>query len=499
MNNVHVSLWKSSADEPAQQKSAAQPTTADVVVVGAGLSGITTAAQLARAGKRVVVLEMQPDVGAGDTGQTTAHITQLYDSGFATIVKNFGEEQARLVAQGLGAAIDTIEAWTQSCSIDCAFERLPAYVYAANEGDSKKVDEELDALKKAGIMAQASSDAGLPYATGEALRLERQAQFDPQAYLQGLASFIVQNGGVICTSVRYKSVTEHKDKVVVSTEAGDIEAGHVVLATHTPPNKLTLQLTLTPMMSYVLAVRLKDAFPRGLFYDTEEPYHYLRRHAVPGGELVIVGGADHRAGEPAQTESAYDELERWTRERLDVQEVAYRWSGMVFEPSDGLPYIGLNPGTQRTFVISGLSGTGMTAGTMGANICAAAIEGKALPYAHVFSPSRIKPVVAAAEMAKHSAAVGRHMVADRVKAFLQQEPLKAHQGKVLRHEGKSAAVYNDGETTHVLSPVCPHAGCYVQFNIAERTWDCPCHGSRFAATGRLMSGPAVSDLAPLEG
>lgn len=495
---THSSLWHHTNGNAHRSTETALPAEADVVVIGAGITGLTSAALLARAGKRVVVVEMGDSIGAGDTGQTTAHITQLFDSGFAEIASNFGEDGARRVAEGLGAAIDAIERLVVDCNIACDFERLPAYLYAPDEKGNKDVDDELSAMQKAGLAAEACAKLPLPYPTGKGLVLPKQAQFDPVAYLAGLAREIKGKGGVVCTGLRYKGVQEDKEHVTVQTEKGEIKAEHVILATHTPPNKFTLQLKLTPQRTYAIAVRCDKAFPKGLFYDTNEPYHYLRPHPYKGGEVVIVGGKDHRAGEFEDTDERYQALEAYARERLGVQEVVARWSGIVYEPIDGLPFIGTNPGQSRTWVITGLSGDGMTAGTLGAMICSELVQGKRSPWAELFTPSRIKPVAQAAAFAQHNVDVSRHLVADRVRAWLNNTELKKGEGAVMRQEGHVAAAYNDGKKVHLLSPVCPHAGCYVKFNGAEKTWDCPCHGSRFAATGKLLSGPAVSDLSPIE-
>ena len=495
-NSTHRSLWHDTNPLDALP-TGPLPKSADVVVVGAGIAGMTSAALLARANRRVVLLDMHDCIGAGDTGQTTAHLSTMVDSGWSTVIRNFGEGQAKLAAEGLHAAMRTIRTFAEQGNIDCDYEEMVAYQYTTNGAEKSELEDELKAMQQVGLPGVSLSEAPLPFKVAAAVQVGGQGQFDPLKYLLGLHKEIVRHGGRLYGGVRVKAVEEHGAEQTVHTDKGDISAKEVVFATHTPPTMMALQMKLVPQRTYAIAFKGDGGVPRGLFYDNEEPYHYIRRHPHAGGDVLIVGGNDHRSGGKTDTDESYVSLEAYAREHFKVGEVVASWSGQVFEPSDGLPLMGRMPGTEHTYVIAGLAGDGMTLGTLGALICAELTQGKRSQWESIFAPGRIKPLAQAVEFAKHNVAVTKHLIKDRVQAWLSKQELGPHQGAVMREEGHVAAAYNDGEKLHLLSPVCPHAGCYVQFNRAERTWDCPCHGSRFACDGKLLSGPAVSDLPPL--
>jgi glycine/D-amino acid oxidase-like deaminating enzyme/nitrite reductase/ring-hydroxylating ferredoxin subunit len=469
-----------------------------VAVVGGGIAGLTAATQLAQAGARVAVLEMGQTLGAGDTGQTTAHVTVVPDAGFADITQKFGADAARKTAAAHVAALARIESWTTTFHIDCDFERVPFYLYATNDKEAAQLKDEREAMAKAGLDVHACPSVPLPFATQEGLVLNHQAQFHPLKYLAGLAPHIEQNGGVICTSTRVEQVTQEGQVHRLKTSRGELTARDVIFATHTPPNKLALQLKLIPQRTYAMSFRGQDLPPRGLFYDMVEPYHYMRRHPHDGGDVLIVGGCDHRSGAKIDTEQSYEALEAWARAHFNLTDKIAQWSGQVFEPVDGLPYIGANPGAEHSWVITGLSGNGMVAGTLGGMICADLALGQENDWAALFAPSRHKPVAQASALLKNAAEVTKHVVSDRLKAWLTSAPVTPHEGAVMRDGAHTVAAYHDGNALHVLSPVCPHSGCYVQFNRAEQGWDCPCHGSRFAGDGTLLAGPAMKNLSPME-
>lgn len=503
-NTHHASPWNLPKSAARAEAEVHLPKEVDVVVVGAGIAGLTAAVLLARANKRVCVLEMGDAIGVGDTGQTTAHLSTVPDCGYADVRKNFGDEASKLVARGHVAAMQTVATLVSSCKIACDYEELSATYYAADSKQAKQLAAEREAMQVAGMAVESAATDALAFEVADAFTLSGQGQFEPLKYLAGLAAELRRHGGSVCNHVRFKSAERGNDEVYAidvvrgaDQQKAQLRAGAIVYATHTPPTKLAMQLTMSPKRTYAMAFRAGDAPAGGLFYDMEDPYHYVRRHRHEGGDLLIVGGCDHRSGAREDTDNAFAALEQYSRAHWPVGELVNKWSGQIFEPADGLPYIGQLPGAEGSYIITGLSGNGMLSGTLGAIICSELVQGKRAELGEVYDPSRIKPVAQAAEAVKHQFEVGAHMVGDRLKAWLRTQKVEAGDGAVMREGTNSLAVYNDGKKLHVLSPVCPHAGCYVKFNRAEKSWDCPCHGSRFAGDGTLLSGPAVSDLARL--
>jgi glycine/D-amino acid oxidase-like deaminating enzyme/nitrite reductase/ring-hydroxylating ferredoxin subunit len=494
----HKSLWRTLNAETSQSFKNPIDDQADVVIIGAGISGLSTALLLAKANKRVTVLDMGETVASGDTGLSSAHLTHLLDAGYATLTQNFGQQAASQIAAVHQQAIDDIEATVREGDIDCGFARVPGFVFAPDSQGNKEVSEERESLQALGQPAEGPLKAPLSAARGEALKVPNQGQIDPVAYAVGLAQLIVKHGGTIHTGVRMTGYEKKDGRVVVHTSTNrTIQADDMVFATHTPPTKITLQTAMAPQRTYALAAKIADAPPAGLYFDTEEPYHYMRMHPDGAGSQLILGGCDHRVGAKQDTQESMAALVAYAHQHFKVEEITHTWSGQVFEPVDGLPYLGLLTGEKHIYVITGLSGNGLTSGTVGAKLCAASILGQAPQWAAIFAPSRMKPIASAVAFAEHNLSTSVHLIKDRVAGWLTSHNVAPGEGAVVRDGAHTAAIYNDGEQVHAVSPVCPHAGCYVAWNGEERSWDCPCHGSRFTPTGKLLCGPATSDLKPL--
>ncbi|HET7449403.1 MAG TPA: FAD-dependent oxidoreductase [Gaiellaceae bacterium] len=509
-----TSVWMATADVPSYPPLG-EDLDVDVCVVGAGIAGLTVAYTLARAGKRVVVLDDGP-IGGGETGRTTAHITAALDDRYYEIASMHGEEGARLAAESHDAAIGRVEEIVREERIDCDFERVDGYLFLHRDGDPAELDRELEAAHRAGL-GSVERVARVPvdtYDFGPALRFPRQAQFHALKYISGLARAIAHDGGRIFTGSHVSEINaDDGGRTSVKTSDGrTVRAGSLVVATNSPINDwVKMHTKQAAYRTYVVGARVPaGSVPRGLYWDTADPYHYVRlqRGAAPtaaGGEgydVLIVGGEDHKTGQGDDSEAErFRCLEEWTRERFPMATtVDYRWSGQVMEPVDYMGFIGRNPGDEYVYIATGDSGNGMTHGTIAGTLISDLILGRENAWEKLYDPSRIS-VKAAPEFAKENLNVAAqyrdYVTPGEVKSA---DDVKPGEGAVLRRGAKKVAVYRDeAGKLHERSAVCPHLYCIVDWNGAEKTWDCPCHGSRFDRYGKVVNGPAAADLEAAEG
>jgi glycine/D-amino acid oxidase-like deaminating enzyme/nitrite reductase/ring-hydroxylating ferredoxin subunit len=491
-----TSLWLDTAPAP-ERAGLDGDLEVDVAVIGAGILGLSVATLLQDDGASVVVLE-DGSVGAGTSGYTTAKVTSLHALAYAGLASSFGAETARVYAEANQAGLDRIAAWVDELDIACDWRRKPAYTYA-EEGESvEEVALEVEAARAAGLPAAFTEETDLPFPVGAAIRLDDQAEFHPRRFLLGLAEHVERRGGRVAEDTRALGVHEG-DPCEVQTPHGTVRAGYVVVATHFPfLDRGLFFARMAAKRSYAIAVRTKAAQrPQGMYISTDEPSHSIRSAPAPGGELVIIGGEGHKTGQ-ADTEERYRRLEAWARERFDVRSVEYRWSSQDNMPADGLPYVGAITAVSRRIVTgTGFRKWGFTNGAAAAVMLADAIAGRENPWRATFEANRFTPRQAATTLVKENANVGLRFVGDRVRPADARsvDELAPGEGGIVRDglQRVAASRDEDGELT-VLSPTCTHLGCHVRWNGAERTWDCPCHGSRFDAQGRVVEGPAVEDL-----
>jgi glycine/D-amino acid oxidase-like deaminating enzyme/nitrite reductase/ring-hydroxylating ferredoxin subunit len=495
-----TSVWMATADTPDFPTLAADLET-DVCVIGAGIAGMTTAYLLSREGKSVVLIDAV-NVGAGETGRTTAHFFPP-DNRYFEIERSFGAASARLVADSFHRATNLVESIARNENIDCEFERLDGYLYSLTEAGRADLDQELVAAQRAGeAVDRLARVPGLSFDSGPCLRFANQAQFHPLKYLNGLARAFVRNGGKLFAQTRAIDIDRVDSGQRVTTLNGSIRAGAVVVATNTPFNdRVVLHTKQAAYRTYVIGVRVpKGSVPRILLWDTGDPYYYVRLE-TPGPDadhdILVVGGADHKVGQDEHPQRRYDEIEAWVRERYPMTgAVDFRWSGVVMEPADGVAYLGRNPlDDKNVYLISGDSGNGMTHCTAGAMLITDLIAGRENPWEDLYSPSR-KVTHGLAEFAKEQAnTLSQYrdwFTGGEVKSAQEIAP---GEGAIVREGTRKVAAYRDdaGEL-HVLSAVCSHLGCIVSWNGAEKSWDCPCHGSRFDVTGEVLHGPASKAL-----
>jgi glycine/D-amino acid oxidase-like deaminating enzyme/nitrite reductase/ring-hydroxylating ferredoxin subunit len=494
-----VSIWMASAAVPPAAPLDADAS-ADVCIVGAGIAGLTTAYLLAAEGRSVVVLDDGP-IGGGETGRTTAHAVSALDDRYYELERLHGERGARLAAESHRAAIDRIEAIARDEGIDCEFERLDGYLFAPPGADDAELDRELEAARRAGLSDLAIVDRApiASFDTGRAIRFPRQGAFHPLNYLAGLASTIVARGGRIHTGTHAAAIEGGATATVRTSGGHVVTAGSVVVATNTPVNdRLVIHTKQAAYRTYVIGVRVPaGSVPRALYWDTLDPYHYIRLESAADGDVLIVGGEDHRTGQEDDPARCHERLERWTRERFPAAgEVLYRWSGQIMEPVDGLAYIGRNPlDDDNVYIVTGDSGNGITHGTIAGMLITDLIAGRENPWETLYDPSRIT-LRATGEFLREGgntvAQLGAWLSTGDVGA---EEDIVPGSGAVIWDGLKKVAVYRDeAGALHRCSAACPHLGCMVDWNDLEKSWDCPCHGSRFDPFGEVINGPAITGL-----
>jgi glycine/D-amino acid oxidase-like deaminating enzyme/nitrite reductase/ring-hydroxylating ferredoxin subunit len=473
---------------------------ADVCVIGGGITGLTAALVLKQAGRTVALVEMDR-IASGVTAYTTGKVTALHGLVYDELRSHFGTEGAQAYAEANLAGLAFIDRQVRTRGIDCDFRRKPAITWAEHRGDDEEaVRREADAARDAGLAATFTTDTGLPWPVAGAVRLEDQAELHARRYLIGLASAVPGDGSAAYERTRALAV-EDGTPCRVKTDRGTVTAADVVVATHVPMLDRGLFFArLAPERSYVVALRAAGELPEGMYLSAGSPSHSLRLAPLGGEELLLVGGEGHKTGQGGDTGERYARLEAWARTRFDVREVVYRWSAQDSMPADGMPYVGrLSPVSHHVWTAAGYRKWGLSNGTAAALILADAIRGRESPWAATFDANRFKPLAAAATLLKENVNVGAHFFGDRLAppALRSVDALAPGDGGIVMAGGDKAAAYRaeDG-TLHVVSHLCTHLFCQLSWNGAERSWDCPCHGSRFDVDGRVLEGPAVSDLEP---
>jgi glycine/D-amino acid oxidase-like deaminating enzyme/nitrite reductase/ring-hydroxylating ferredoxin subunit len=476
--------------------------TVDVAIIGAGITGLTAGYLLKRAGRSVAVID-RDRAGGVDTSRTTAHVTCVTDGDLTELVTHFGRDHAQAVWDAGLAALAEIDTIITNEQIDCHWEWVPGYKFAALTADA---DQEASRLQQeAALAAELGFDARfldeVPFFNRPGVEFAGQARFHPRKYLAALAA-LVHGGG--------SHVFEHTESEEVVDEPLSVKAGghtiacdYVVIATHTPLMGKTnlaratlFQTRLSLYSSYVLGGRVpKGSIPDALYWDTADPYHYLRLDRHRDYDYAIFGGQDHKTGQAADTEACYAALQRTLKQVIPQIDITHRWSGQVIETHDGLPFIGET--SSRQFAATGYAGNGMTFGTIAGMMARDGALERRNPWDELFDPGRTKIRGGAWDYLKENKDYPYYLIRDRF-AGAEGKSLRAlgrGTGKILELKGKRVAAWrSDTGSVTLLSPICTHMGCLVDWNEAESTWDCPCHGSRFKPNGDVLSGPAESPL-----
>ncbi len=476
----------------------------DVLVIGAGITGITTAYLLKKTGVTIGLIERER-VASIDTGHTTAHLTFITDTQLHELADNFGNDHAQAAWDAGAAAIDEIERIVQEEEIQCEFTRAPGYLHACVNGFSEVEISSLE--KEARLAAKLGFDATylerVPYFSVPGVHFPNQAKFHPRKYLRSLVMKIPGNGSHVFEK---SAVTEFDSRHRAKVKGYSINFDRVVMATNNPlvglasiTSATLLQTKLSLYTSYAIGARVRsETIPEAMFWDTRDPYDYLRLDRQRGFDYVVYGGEDHKTGQKRKTEKAYARLLARLKKIIPDAQVDHRWSGQIISTPDGLPYIGEN--AEHQFIATGFCGNGITFGTISAMMALDWATGRKNPWSDLFAVDRKKIKGATWNYLRENKDYPYYMIKDRIARPEADSvgKLKRGAGMIIGSRGKKIAAFRDRNgKLHKLSPVCPHLGCHVRWNPAESTWDCPCHGSHFKPNGEVIAGPAEVALRPL--
>ena len=493
----HRSYWNATA--PASSfPSLTGDIEVDVAVIGAGIVGVTTARLLRDRGLKVALVEARR-VGEGVTGKSTAKITSQHNIAYTVIEKKFGTEGARLYADANETGLRTMRQLVERHGIDCSLESRPAFTWTRDPDEVDRIERECELAARLGLPASLTRDTGLPFSVLAAMRWDEQAQFHPVRYLKGLAATIPGDG---CHVFEHSRVTDW-DPHRIETDAGRVRARHVVMATHLPLGKTGLFFAENfPHMHPVIMGPAEPArVPHGMYINVEKPHFSVRGHRdETGQDWLIFAGPSFRHGHVDEERDSFDELERFAFSHFGVKS-AWRWTNEDYTPMDHAPFVGWSSSTGEAYLVAtGFNAWGITTGTAAAILIADLVEEKQNGWLKLFDATRVKPVAGAAEFARGTAETAAHLIG----GYIRRKPhdlasVAAGEGAVLKIDGHNIAAFRDeAGQLHACSAVCTHMGCLVGWNETDRTWDCPCHGSRFALDGSVIHGPAVTPLAPAE-
>jgi glycine/D-amino acid oxidase-like deaminating enzyme/nitrite reductase/ring-hydroxylating ferredoxin subunit len=474
---------------------------ADYVVVGGGIAGLTVASRLHADGATVAVIEAER-IGRGTTGHTTGKLTSQHGLTYRSQIERQGKDRARAYAEANQQAIEEIEDTVNRLGIDCSFERAPAYVYTCDRRRSSDIEAEHSAASELGLPASLTTDIDLPFPIDLALRFDHQAMFDVAPYLLALAQDLSSGTGLIFEKTRALGIEESRKGVTVQTTSGQVSASSAIVATLIPfLDRTGFFARMKPSRAYGVAARLRSDQITAMHINIDSPTRSTRPWKTDHGSGVVVVGEGHSVGHRKAKPERWEDLEEWTRRNFDVESFEYRWSAQDFEPVDQIPYVGRAPLMRRTYVVTGFRKWGLTNATAAAHIIADLLQGRPNDWLSVFDATRLGDFQGFAGMSVLNLQVASRFVRGRFGRFFAPSiaELELGEGSLIRADGRTVAAYRDPDgVVYSLSPTCTHLGCTVRWNQAERSWDCPCHGSRFATDGQILNGPATEPLERLE-
>lgn len=474
-------------------------TTTDVAVIGGGITGISVGNMLAQQGKKVVVLESRK-VGGGTTSHSTGNLYYPIDKILSSLKEKYDEKTIKRVAESRQQALRLITKWVSEYNLDCDFRTVPWYLYSQTEESNSRIDAEFNTGKNAGLPMKMTEESKIPVPALKALKLDGQAQINPMRYVQELAKQVHGRQCQIFERTHVSSIEEDSNSFRLETSGGTVTADHVIHATHTPKGVKAVQTLLGPYREYGIACRVKEQIhPDGIFWGYFEGNKKIstRNYSRNGEDFLIVVGEPHKVGHTENNARHLEKLEAFAREYFEITEVAFQWGGQHYRPADLLPYIGARKKGTNEFIATGFSTDGLVYGTLSAMILTDLITQKENQWADLYSSTRKQPLKSASKFLKENIDVAKHFIKELTVSAddLDDVQLEKGEGKVVEHDNNKWAVYRrDDGKLDVRSAVCTHLKCIVHWNNTEKSWDCPCHGSRFDTDGSVLEGPAFHPL-----
>jgi glycine/D-amino acid oxidase-like deaminating enzyme/nitrite reductase/ring-hydroxylating ferredoxin subunit len=497
LDNTH-SVWIQRS-LPKSFPALQQSLNVDIAIIGGGITGITAAYLLSQSGRSVAVLEAG-SVGEGSTGFSTGNLYSVVGESMHQVLGKWDEKVLRKLTDSRSAAINLIERIIKEHNIDCNFRKVPWCLFCEKEDQRTTIQKEKEAVEKAGLST--TSEIPFPVAIDLGFAINDQAQFNPYKYTISLAKKI---DATTCSIYEDTVVTKvDEENGVIEANGFTVSATYIIMATHTPKGVYAVQSFLGPYREYAVAVKLNGEYPPpGIFWNVDDGHHYsLRTYESEKGMVLMAVGKPHKVGQKRTNEECFDDLENFLRQRFDVASVEYKWAAQQYRAADKLPYIGKISGKSKVFIATGFAADGLTWGTLAAMIISDNIQGLDNPWAETFDAGRTSMIASAKEFVKENInVIGQYLKdlpgLEDVKEFID---IAKGEGRIIDHAGEKLAAYRDnGGELHVFSAVCTHMDCIVNYNEAETSWDCPCHGSRFSIDGEVIEGPAALPLKKITG
>ncbi len=500
-DGANKSLWQDRLPDYNPAKFETGNTIYDVVIVGGGVTGITTAFELQKRGFQCLVAEAH-NLCFGTSGGTTAHLNTFFDKTYAEVTSDFGKKESELLAIAARDAIDLYKNNIGTLMLDCEYSEHDGFVFAQDEKQADELEKMYSSSLEAGVAVHYTDKIPISIPFIKALSYPGQGQIHPVKYVHGLASAFEANGGRILENC-FITTVDQGEIISLHYENGTLQARQVIYATHIPPGVNLLHLRCAPYRSYVMAIELEDGqYPDSPVYDMQDPYHYYRTQETNGKKYLIAGGEDHKTGHEENTEEPFNRLETYLRGIFKIKEIKFKWSSQYFEPADGLAYIGRLPGgAENVYVATGFGGNGMIYSHIAAKVLTEMVTKSPDAYDGLFKPSRVKPVAGFSAFVKENADVAAKLISGLFSTdhLSDVEKMESDTGRVVKMDHESVAIYKSNSgSVFAVNSVCTHLKCVVTWNQTEKSWDCPCHGARYAIDGTVLTGPSIRNLNKLE-